>query len=152
MKKIILIAVLIFIAVAIYTWTRFYKLTPTESPQTTPMQDLDTRVLTPTTTISVNGQTYKVQEAKTETEKSLGLSGIKNIEPTEGMLFYFNPPRTPNFWMKDMLFAIDIYWLYQGQVIGVEKAVAPEPGVPLNKLKTYSPPGLVDQVLEVRAK
>lgn len=47
----------------------------------------------------------------TVTEHSRGLSGHAPLLPNEGMLFQFDTPAKRGFWMKDMLFPIDIIWL-----------------------------------------
>mgnify|MGYP000343629812 CR=1 FL=1 len=42
------------------------------------------------------------------------------------MLFPFDPPSQPEFWMKDMKFPIDIVWVSTDQkIVGVERDVQP---------------------------
>jgi uncharacterized membrane protein (UPF0127 family) len=80
-----------------------------------------------------------------------GLSGRSEIG-SDGMLFVFPAAGEYQFWMKEMLFALDIIWIRDGRVTGIEANVPfPDPATPLNKLPRYSPPGLVDMVLEVPA-
>ncbi len=47
----------------------------------------------------------------TAKEHAKGLSGHLPLNPDEGMLFQFDAPAKRSFWMKDMLFPIDIIWL-----------------------------------------
>jgi uncharacterized membrane protein (UPF0127 family) len=44
-------------------------------------------------------------------ERSRGLMFRKKLEPATGMLFVFEKESQYSFWMKNMLFAIDIIWL-----------------------------------------
>jgi uncharacterized membrane protein (UPF0127 family) len=49
--------------------------------------------------------------AKTETERTRGLSGSKMLEKNHGMLFIFPNSDRHGFWMKEMNYPIDIIWL-----------------------------------------
>ena len=53
--------------------------------------------------------------------------------------------------MKDMLIPIDIIWIADGEVVGVEETVQPEPNTPENQLKLYYPPQPITAVLELPA-
>jgi len=55
-----------------------------------------------------------------------GLSGRKNLAPTEGLFFVFPEDAYHGIWMKDMLFSIDIIWLdSKGTVLDIEHNVSP---------------------------
>ncbi len=108
------------------------------------------RTLLPTTTFSLLGKQWEVQIAKDPESRALGLSHIPDIKPNEGMLFLFEPEEEVSFWMKDMLFPIDLYWIRDGQVIGVEKNMQPESATANERPRTYPSPGPVDAVLEVK--
>src|SRR5690349_20381775 len=54
-----------------------------------------------------------VSLADTDATREQGLSGALGLGTTEGMLFLFDYPGRPAFWMKDMLFSIDIIWISQ---------------------------------------
>jgi len=85
--------------------------------------------------------------ADTERERMQGLSGHPGLSEGEGMLFIFPTDGQYGFWMKDMLFSIDIIWLDKSfSVVGVEENFAPEtfPAV-------AEPPVPVRYVLEVPA-
>jgi uncharacterized membrane protein (UPF0127 family) len=68
------------------------------------------------------------------------------------MLFPFSPPSTPKFWMRGMLFPIDIIWIRDGRVIGTMTNLPPQKSnQPNEDLPTYTPPGNIDYALEVNA-
>lgn len=82
--------------------------------------------------------------ADNQFEAKQGLSGIK--DPTS-MLFVFGYKTMISFWMKDMLFPIDIIWLDGNTVIGFEENLQPEnPPTTL-----YQPKTPIDAALEVPA-
>jgi uncharacterized protein len=102
-------------------------------------------------TINLAGRSISFELADTAREQEQGLSGREAIEENQGMLFLFPVPDFPSFWMRDMNFAIDIVWIKGDEVVGISADVPNEPGVPLNKLKTYSPKKPADRVLELKA-
>jgi hypothetical protein len=73
--------------------------------------------------ITINDKKYKVQEAKTDSEREKGLQGVKSLPKNEGMLFYFDPPKEEcSFWMKDTLIPLDIVFIDEdGEVISVKQ-------------------------------
>ncbi len=101
-----------------------------------------------TVPITVGNTNIVVEVAQTDNQKEQGLSGRKKLTDGQGMLFDFtNTDDTmPQFWMKDMNFAIDIVWIDSQKVIDIT------PNVPVSKnnpLPTYSPPSKITHVLEV---
>lgn len=52
-----------------------------------------------------------VELARTGPERQQGLSNHSHLEPNKAMLFLFDYPGRYSFWMKDMDFAIDIFWI-----------------------------------------
>lgn len=63
----------------------------------------------------------------TKSSRELGLSGRKELRINEGMLFVFDVDGRYGFWMKDMLFPIDIAWINQnGIVVKTETNLTPE--------------------------
>ncbi|HYE22479.1 MAG TPA: DUF192 domain-containing protein [Verrucomicrobiae bacterium] len=93
----------------------------------------------------------KIEVAKTPLEKSRGLSGRNEISEEEGMLFIFEQPSKPSFWMKDMLFDIDIVWINGDTVVDIAKNATFEPNVADANLKLYSPREDADKVLELKS-
>ena len=52
--------------------------------------------------------------------------------------------------MKDMLMPLDMVWIKGDEVVDISADVQPEPGVPLENLKTYSPKQPADRILELK--
>ncbi|PIR98214.1 MAG: hypothetical protein COT89_00680 [Candidatus Colwellbacteria bacterium CG10_big_fil_rev_8_21_14_0_10_42_22] len=100
-------------------------------------------------TIVVSGQEFRVDVANTAIQQAKGLGGEDALAQNEGMLFVFDSPTNRKFWMKDMLIPIDIIWIKDNQVVGVEHRVDPEINVPLYKKKRYPSPQRVNYVLEI---
>lgn len=98
--------------------------------------------------ITVGQNKFKVEVADTPALQTRGLSGHKLLLENQGMLFIFNKPTMPGFWMKDMNFPIDIVWISNGKVVGVAENLLPDnlPSRPL-----YYPPSIIDRVLEISA-
>lgn len=108
--------------------------------------------LHPTENILVKGHPFTVELARTREEQAQGLSHIASIDNTEGMLFLFTPAEKTNFWMKEMLFPIDILWIQGNKIIGIEKNVpTPTPNSTSTDLTVYPSPAAIDMVLEIRA-
>lgn len=101
--------------------------------------------------VDIGENTFSVEVASTTISRARGLSGRDGLAEGEGMFFVFDNLGTDGFWMKDMKFSIDIIWIANDRVVGFAENAAPEPGVPLWKLKIYYPPAPVDRVLEVSA-
>lgn len=59
----------------------------------------------------VKGERFNIDIAKTAAEREQGLSGRAGLGKREAMLFIFDTDDRHGFWMKDMLFSIDIVWL-----------------------------------------
>jgi uncharacterized membrane protein (UPF0127 family) len=67
----------------------------------------------------------------------------------DGMLFIFPEERVRQFWMKDMLFAIDICWFQDQRLIDcTRKATKPALNQSDENLLIYQSPTLTDMVLE----
>jgi uncharacterized protein len=64
-----------------------------------------------TTGISVGSSELILEIADTPDKRSLGLSNRESLAEDKGMLFTFDEAKLHGFWMKDMLFPIDIAWL-----------------------------------------
>lgn len=102
--------------------------------------------------VVIGNATIFVDIAETSEEKQRGLSGQSSLAKDGGMLFLFNNDAYQSFWMKDMLFSIDIIWINNGKIIYIHENVdPPQPGIPDSKLSLYTPPTAIDKVLEVNA-
>ena len=76
--------------------------------------------------VSIGGQTIDVTTASTPDARARGLSGVPSLKSGEGMLFVFPVEGTYSFWMKDMLFSIDMLWISaRGEVVHLEEGVSP---------------------------
>lgn len=79
-----------------------------------------------TRSIEIASTTIEVQIAQTDSARQKGLSGRRSLDPNTGMLFIFENPDFYGFWMKDMLFAIDIIWLDEDmRIVHIESSVDP---------------------------
>jgi uncharacterized membrane protein (UPF0127 family) len=75
------------------------------------------------TQIEIANHLINLEIADTNTKRELGLSGHKPLADDQGMLFVFNNIGKYPFWMKDMLFPIDIIWLEPSNIEGVLNVV-----------------------------
>lgn len=99
--------------------------------------------------IKINNTEIEIEVAKSKEERQIGLSKRNSLGENKGMLFVFTKDSRPVFWMKDTLIPLDIIWINDGKIIGIDKYVKPEPSVNDSQLKKYSSPSIVDYVLEV---
>lgn len=77
-------------------------------------------------TIKVGDESIRIEIADTDAERAQGLSGRAMLEESHGLLFVFENPGMYGFWMKDMLFPIDIIFLDVNlKVINVYEGVEP---------------------------
>ena len=102
-------------------------------------------------TVTIAGKTIKVEVARTEEERSKGLSKRESLNSDSGMLFIFDTEKgNPIFWMKDTKIPLDMIWIKDGKIIRIDKNVpVPAERTLDSKLKTYSAGVPVDYVLEV---
>lgn len=89
-----------------------------------------------------------VEIRDTDEGRGLGLSGRENLGEDEGMLFVFDQPLRPTFWMKDMRFDLDMVWIYEGEVVQITEGM-PAPRSSDDRIATIQPDVAVDMVLEV---
>ncbi len=102
--------------------------------------------------VTVGDRVYTVEVASTAEQQAQGLSNRGSMPEASGMLFPFRPAQIVSFWMKDMRFNLDLIWIANGRVIGIERDVPkPSPSTEPQNLPTYSPPAPVDYVLELNA-
>ncbi len=78
-------------------------------------------------TVTLPNGTVTAEVADTNASREQGLSGKKGLKDGEGILFVFELPGRYGFWMKDMLFPIDIIWFNEkGVVVNVVENAKPE--------------------------
>lgn len=98
----------------------------------------DAKIITP------KGE-FTVEVVDTKSSREQGLSGREKMKNDEGMLFVFDVPGRYGFWMKDMLFPLDIIWINQnGVVVEVERNAKPD-----SYPKTYMNASPASYVLEL---
>ena len=77
--------------------------------------------------VVIGGREILVTIADTPELRGKGLSYHKPLVENEGMLFVFPKSDYYRFWMKDMLFPIDIIWLDENmRIVDVWENAAPE--------------------------
>ncbi len=89
------------------------------------------------------------QLVSTPQDMARGLSGHAPLADRQGMLFVFDDASTHGFWMKEMLFDLDIVWIdEQSNIVHIEHDLKPctAAGCPV-----YSPNLPSHYVLEVPA-
>ena len=102
----------------------------------------------PPTQIIIDGRTISVEIADTPALQEQGLSDRKSLPADRGMLFIFPDKQIRTFWMRRMHFPLDIIWIDDRTIAGVEKNLPPEGDLPL---KYYSSGRAVNYVLELNA-
>lgn len=97
-----------------------------------------------------DGGTLRVEVARTAEERSTGLSNRVSLADGAGMLFVYEPPRRPSFWMRQTLIPLDIIWIgADKRVMQIHANVQPEPGVADADLTRYVPDADASYVLEL---
>ena len=114
-------------------------------------ESVETSVQTPV--VEVGGAVFKVAIADDAEDRSRGLSGRNPLPDDGGMLFVYQEPVLPGFWMPQMRFPLDFVWIGdECEVVDVTPDVpAPEPGTPLDELSVYHPASPILYNLEVNA-
>ena len=96
--------------------------------------------------VQVGDLVVRAEVARTVDEQVRGLAGHASLGPTDGMLFPYDPPAEPTFWMRGVDFPIDLIWIREERVTGVEEDMPADGGV-----RRYRAPSAVDAVLEVQS-
>jgi uncharacterized protein len=98
-------------------------------------------------TLKIGEKVINLEVADTDRERIQGLSQRVSLPSQTGLLFIFEKPAIQSFWMKDMLFPIDIIWINDDWVVvGVENDVKPE-----SYPSVFSSPEPVKYVLELNS-
>ncbi len=97
--------------------------------------------------IEIGSTTLDSYISDTEKLRENGLSGFTDLVNYQAMLFIFPNSDMYGFWMKDMLFSLDIVWLDENKkVVSFEENVAPE-----TYPKAFFPKSKALYVLEIKA-
>jgi len=97
--------------------------------------------------LDINSKKIEVEIAATEEKRALGLSRRESLCQNCAMLFIFEKRGNYAFWMKDMLFDIDIVWISGNKIVGIDKNISHERG----SAEIRRPDAPVDKVLEINA-
>ena len=93
----------------------------------------------------VNDQKLEVEIVDASDKRALGLSGRTELCANCGMFFVFPEKSQYSFWMKDMLFDLDIVWISGDKIVYIAKNVSHEKGAS----ESINPPSEADKVLEI---
>lgn len=102
-------------------------------------------------TVIIEDKEINVEVARTNDERSKGLSNREKLDENSGMVFVFDKNTKPSFWMKDTKIALDIIWINDDKIVSINKNVEPEPNKKDSELKKYPAPSEIDYVLEVNS-
>ena len=102
-------------------------------------------------TAIIDNHSFKIEVAKSDLDKQIGLSKYSCLPQDSGMIFPFGTPSYYGFWMKNMKFPIDIIYIAQNHIVSVfpNVPVPPDPGSP--GIPVYKPSQPADTVLEINA-
>lgn len=96
-----------------------------------------------------DGKCVGVEVVRSDDDMARGLSGRKELAADQGMLFAFSGEGAYRFWMKDMLFNLDICWIdRKGNVVDVHENVPP---CTPQDCPVITPAGIARYVLEINA-
>jgi uncharacterized membrane protein (UPF0127 family) len=126
MKKIIIITgVIVAVAIGGFFATRMtVPTTHTSGPVEIARQNLASY---PHANISLGGETFDAFVADTDERKEQGLSDLSGLGAHEAMIFPYAVPDSLAFWMKDMLFSIDMLWIGpDNRAVTLEQSVSPD--------------------------
>jgi uncharacterized membrane protein (UPF0127 family) len=117
-----------------------------------PGTPLPTATSAPTIELRHDGGVLRVEIADTPDERSTGLMHRTSLPDDAGMLFIYEAPRIPSFWMKNTLIPLDMIWIgADKRIVEINANVQPEPGVADSALRRYGPTVPVSYVLELNA-
>ncbi|HEV2339528.1 MAG TPA: DUF192 domain-containing protein [Patescibacteria group bacterium] len=99
--------------------------------------------------VIINHSQFHVTLAATEAEREQGLSKKPKMAKADGMLFLFPHPGYYAFWMKDMVFSLDMVFIRNNIIVTIIRHIP----VPKNQanLPIYHPAKPADMVLEINA-
>lgn len=102
-----------------------------------------------TVRVQIKGTILQAEVAQTEAQREKGLSGRATLGMDKAMLFVYEKPVTPVFWMQGMRFPVDMIFISKGKIADMAEEMLPP--MPEQAVQTHAPPMPIDQVLEVNA-
>ena len=94
------------------------------------------------------GDCLFLEVADTSKERRIGLMDRPSLSQGTGMWFKFLPAQRVGFWMKKMLFPIDMVFISKGFIVALETNLQACASIPCIE---YGPNVLVDGVIELAA-
>lgn len=85
--------------------------------------------------------------ARTDEERTVGLSGRHAVPAGTGMVFRFGATAPETFWMRDTLVPLDVAWVRAGRLLGVTVMVPCRTSDPAG-CPVYPSPGSIDTAIE----
>lgn len=98
--------------------------------------------------LRVGTQQIGLEVATTPEERETGLMFRKELPRNRGMLFTFDPEQPIIMWMQNTLVPLDMIFVNDGTIVGIDKSVPPCEEDPC---PTYPSPSAVDSVIELAA-
>ncbi|MBF0276020.1 MAG: DUF192 domain-containing protein [Nitrospinae bacterium] len=99
--------------------------------------------------IKIKDIEIKVEVAKSKDKRKMGLMFRNNLSKGTGMLFVYNSERTGGFWMKNMQFPLDIFFIDSNyKVVDIKRNFSPCFEEPCTG---YRPTSTYQYVLEVNS-
>lgn len=95
--------------------------------------------------VKIGDTIFDMDVATTMRQKAKGLAGRSDLADTQGMIFLFDQYGNYGFWMAGMKIPIDILWIKDDTVVGIEHNVS------FQTTEQYYPPEPVNRVIELRA-
>jgi uncharacterized membrane protein (UPF0127 family) len=102
-------------------------------------------------TATFGSQKVTLEIADSEKAREKGLSDRATLAENHGMLFLFDEPGIPAFWMKGMKFPIDIIFLNNKKIVTIFKNVQPPKTTSEIPTNYYQPTYPSDKVIELKA-
>lgn len=98
--------------------------------------------------VVIGNQIVSLEIADTAAKRQRGLMERKSLPDNHGMLFIFDEPTKPVFWMKDCFISLDIIFIKDSKIVNMYQSVPPCQQFPCEQ---YPSVEFVDRVLEVSA-
>lgn len=100
--------------------------------------------------LQINGVTFNVEIADTESKRNKGLSDRESLATDSGMLFVFPKVDKYVFWMKGMKIPLDFIWIKDDTVVDLLPNIQPpKTGEKDENIPVYSSKQEFNKVLEV---
>jgi uncharacterized membrane protein (UPF0127 family) len=102
--------------------------------------------------IKIADQTFLVEVAIDPAIQKKGLSGRDSLAENAGVIFVYPSKSILAFWMVDTKFNIDLLWINDDKIVGLERnMLVPVAGTEDKDLLIYRSPEAVDRVLEINS-